>query len=118
MVLYLSCSQAKRSEKTSRDIKKELGVEAYTWKSYSTKLKKKMRKNFQMRFIRHKKEKNGHLIYFIIPDVGDMNYSKYYTSQKNFFGYGKCPAPFIMVDIMPNGDVVTCRDFSKSRLET
>ena len=27
------------------------------------------------------------------------------------FGFGKCVTPFLEVNIMPNGDVVTCRDY-------
>jgi radical SAM protein with 4Fe4S-binding SPASM domain len=27
------------------------------------------------------------------------------------FGYNKCITPFLEVNVMPNGDVVTCRDY-------
>ena len=45
-----------------------------------------------------------------VPNLKIENVSRYYLEPDNLFGYGKCVAPWFMVDIMPNGDVVTCRD--------
>ncbi len=47
----------------------------------------------------------------VIPNIKDKDIAKYYLNSSEMFGYAKCVAPFIMVDIMPNGDVTTCRDF-------
>jgi len=35
----------------------------------------------------------------------------YYLKPSEMFGYDKCVTPFLEVNIMPNGDVVTCRDY-------
>lgn len=47
----------------------------------------------------------------MIPEVGVENYARYYLEPDNFLGYSKCAAAFHEVNIMPNGDVVNCRDF-------
>lgn len=36
---------------------------------------------------------------------------RYYRDHADTFGYSQCRAPLVMSEIMPNGDVVTCRDY-------
>jgi len=45
-----------------------------------------------------------------VPNLKTKDVPRYYLEPDNLFGYEKCVAPWFMVDIMPNGDVVTCRD--------
>jgi len=45
-----------------------------------------------------------------VPNLKIEDVPAYYLEPDNLFGYEKCVAPWFMVDIMPNGDVVTCRD--------
>jgi radical SAM protein with 4Fe4S-binding SPASM domain len=45
-----------------------------------------------------------------IPALKVEDIPTYYLQPGNLFGYERCVAPWFMVDIMPNGDVVTCRD--------
>jgi len=51
----------------------------------------------------------GRLVQFV-PNLKIEDVPRYYREPDNLFGYEKCVAPWFMVDIMPNGDVVTCRD--------
>jgi radical SAM protein with 4Fe4S-binding SPASM domain len=46
-----------------------------------------------------------------VPELKFNEISKYYHEPENFLGFKKCVAPWFQVDIMPNGDVVNCRDF-------
>jgi len=47
----------------------------------------------------------------LVPELKIKEIRKYYHEPENFLGYRKCVAPWFQLDIMPNGDVVTCRDF-------
>ncbi len=49
--------------------------------------------------------------YLVIPELKDEDLARYYLEPSEMFGYSKCSAPFTTVDVMPNGDVTTCRDF-------
>jgi len=51
----------------------------------------------------------GCLVQFV-PNLKAEDVPRYYREPDYLFGYEKCVAPWFMVDIMPNGDVVTCRD--------
>ena len=46
-----------------------------------------------------------------VPDLKLEEIRTYYTEPENFFGYKKCVSPWFQLDVMPNGDTVTCRDF-------
>ena len=46
-----------------------------------------------------------------VPDLKIEQIRTYYTEPENFFGYKKCVSPWFQLDVMPNGDTVTCRDF-------
>ncbi len=46
-----------------------------------------------------------------IPDLDLESIPRYYDDPTDRFGYGKCIQPWIVTEIMPNGDVATCRDY-------
>ena len=111
MVVYLSWFTSDKIGKAhTKIIEKNLGITPYTWKSYAKEFSKDEAKLFKEAISRIKKKK-WPFPYFIIPDLKEKDIEKYYLDPNEFFGYDKCVAPFIMVDIMPNGDVVTCRDY-------
>ena len=47
-----------------------------------------------------------------IPDLRYDQLNSYYKDPADFFGYGPCISPWSTVEIMPNGDVTPCRDYS------
>ena len=111
MVIYLSWFTSENIGKEQTEIfEKELGVTPFTWKSYATTFKPEEAKIFQEALTRVK-EKKWNFDYFVIPDLKGDNIAKYYLEPSAMFGYDKCVAPFFMVDVMPNGDIATCRDF-------
>jgi radical SAM protein with 4Fe4S-binding SPASM domain len=111
MVVYLSWFTSEKIGKAHTEIlEKNIGVTPYTWKSYVNEFSKKDAESFKNALTRVK-HKKWPFPYFIIPDLKDKDFEDYYLKPEKFFGYDKCVAPFIMVDIMPNGDVVTCRDY-------
>jgi radical SAM protein with 4Fe4S-binding SPASM domain len=46
-----------------------------------------------------------------IPDLADEEIPEYFGDPTRLFGYGKCIQPWLVTEIMPNGDVATCRDY-------
>jgi MoaA/NifB/PqqE/SkfB family radical SAM enzyme len=48
---------------------------------------------------------------FTIPDLRFEEIPRYYAEPAHLFGYDRCIYPWIVTEIMPNGDVATCRDF-------
>jgi len=49
--------------------------------------------------------------YLFSPELKHGEISRYYQDHAYMFGYGKCVAPWTTIEIMPNGDVATCRDY-------
>lgn len=46
-----------------------------------------------------------------IPDLEASQIKPYYDDPSTLFGYGECIQPWVVTEIMPNGDVATCRDY-------
>ena len=111
MVVYLSWFTSEEIGKAHTEVlEKNLGVTPFTWKSYATSFSEEDGALFRDA-LTAVKEKSWPFEYMIIPDLKGDDISQYYTDTAEMFGYAKCAAPFIMVDVMPNGDVTTCRDF-------
>lgn len=111
MVIYLSWFTSEEIGRAhARIMKERLGVDAFTWKSYATDFSKETASQFADAVRSIKKEK-WPFEYLIVPHLRDTDLEAYYLEPTELFGYKKCPAPFLMIDVMPNGDVTTCRDF-------
>jgi radical SAM protein with 4Fe4S-binding SPASM domain len=111
MVVYLSWFTSEKIGKAHTKILEDnLNITPYTWKSYAKEFSKEEARSFKDALTRVK-EKRWPFPYFIIPDLKEKDFENYYLKPDEFFGFEKCVAPFVMVDIMPNGDVVTCRDY-------
>jgi radical SAM protein with 4Fe4S-binding SPASM domain len=46
-----------------------------------------------------------------IPDLDLDQIPEYYADPSKRFGYGSCIQPWVVTEILPNGDVATCRDY-------
>lgn len=46
-----------------------------------------------------------------IPDLAQDDIPRYYDDPTKLFGYGECIQPWVVTEILPNGDVATCRDY-------
>ncbi len=111
LLLYLSWFTTEDIGKRHQKIlKEELGVDAVTWKSYigqnvnidTEKLKETLAKISKKKYP---------FMWFPIPNISLNKLDTYYNEPQDFMGYSNCIAPYLMIDIMPNGDVVTCRDY-------
>lgn len=111
LILYLSWFTSEALGKEHAGILKEkLDVDAITWKSYigqndaiktdqlTAKLKEFSKRKFSFGW-------------FPVPFIKEDQMGSYYNEPENFLGFGPCVSTYLMIDIMPNGDVVTCRDY-------
>lgn len=111
MVVYLSWfTSGKIGRAQTETLEKHLGVTPFTWKSYTAEFSAEDARMFQDALKRVKNRK-WPFEYLVIPDLKNEDFARYYTDPSEMFGFDRCVAPFIMIDVMPNGDVTTCRDF-------
>jgi radical SAM protein with 4Fe4S-binding SPASM domain len=112
MVIFLSWfTSDAMGQRQSTIMQRELGIEAQTWKSYVRYYSPAEAAAFQRALIELRRQR-WPFDFVIVPDVGDDNFASYYLDLDNCFGFAKCAAPFLMTDVLPNGDVVTCRDYT------
>jgi radical SAM protein with 4Fe4S-binding SPASM domain len=112
MVIYYSWfTREWIGQKHSQIASEKLGIQPFAWKGYvrdtSTLDKEKIIE--QIRQIKSEKHNGAHVLF--VPNLKLDEIPKYYDEPENFFGYKKCISPWFQLDVMPNGDTVTCRDF-------
>jgi len=61
--------------------------------------------------VRSIKSRNWPFPLMFIPDLPIESIPEYYDHPDRRFGYGRCIQPWVVTEIMPNGDVATCRDY-------
>lgn len=111
VVVYLSWFTAERiGHEHSKIIKEKLGIDTFTWKSYAKTFTRQEAEHFR-KALDNIQKKSWPFEYIVVPDLRGDDVRDYYLHPEKTFGYKHCAAPFIMMDIMPNGDVTTCRDF-------
>ncbi|MBS7656554.1 MAG: radical SAM protein [Candidatus Bathyarchaeia archaeon] len=111
MVIYYSWfTREWIGENHTKIFQEKLGVTPFAWKGYvrDTTNMDVDRIAEQVKVIKSGKFKMPILF---VPDLKTDEIKKYYHEPENFFGYKNCVTPWFELDIMPNGDIVTCRDF-------
>lgn len=61
--------------------------------------------------VRRVKSREWPFVSIFLPDLKLEDIPTYYLEPDNFFGYNKCVAPWLVAEVMANGDVATCRDY-------
>ena len=97
-------------QKHTKIAEEKLGVTPFAWKGYvrDTSVMDTEKVAEQVKKIKAKK---GGMPVLFVPNLKPEEIRTYYSEPENYFGYKKCIAPWFALDIMPNGDTVTCRDF-------
>ncbi|MFH1622661.1 MAG: radical SAM protein [Candidatus Omnitrophota bacterium] len=111
MVVYLSWFTSEHiGDARAKILGEQFGVEPFTCQSYTKTFSLEEAQAFSdnLEKVRNKK---WPFDYLVVPDLKGSDVRDYYLYPEKTFGYDKCFAPFIMIDIMPNGDVTTCRDY-------
>ncbi len=111
LVLYLSWFTSKDIAQCSSEILSgSMGIEPVTLQSYvgqnenidPAKVEKALGRLSSKKFP---------FTWFHIPSIPLGRLRAYYRTPEDFLGYGPCVGPYTTMEIMPNGDMVTCRDF-------
>jgi MoaA/NifB/PqqE/SkfB family radical SAM enzyme len=111
MIIYYSWfTKESIGQQHTKIAEEKLGVTPFAWKGYvrDTSVLDIEKITKQVQQIKSEKFKMPILF---VPDLKTEQIRTYYTEPENFFGYKKCVSPWFQLDIMPNGDTVTCRDF-------
>ena len=111
MVVYLSWFTSEHiSGARAKILGEHFGVEPFTCQSYTKSFSLQEAQSFADN-LEKARNKKWPFDYLVVPDLKRDDVRDYYLHPEKTFGYDKCFAPFIMIDIMPNGDVTTCRDY-------
>ncbi len=111
MALFLSWFTSEELGKAHAQLlRDELGVEAFTWKAYARSFSREDARLFTDAVTRVQARK-WPFEHILIPGISAAEVGDYYREPSKMFGFDRCITPFLEVNVMPNGDVVTCRDY-------
>ncbi len=111
IVIYYSWFTTESIGKShTKIVETSLGITPFAWKGYVRDTSELDIDEITSQVRSIKSEKHSVPIMFV-PEIELAEIPKYYHEPENFLGWRKCLAPWFQVDVMPNGDVVNCRDF-------
>ena len=111
MIVYYSWfTSQKVGEEHEKIIKKELNTTPFAWKSYVREISDVDYDGFRNTVKKVKQKKWKSPVAFV-PNIKINEIERYYTDPTDFLGWKNCLTPWVEANIMPNGDVVNCRDF-------
>jgi len=61
--------------------------------------------------IRRLRRLKTRLPFLFVPDLSESQLRRYFSDPGHTFGHKRCYSPWHTVEIQPNGDVATCRDY-------
>jgi radical SAM protein with 4Fe4S-binding SPASM domain len=112
MVIYPSWFTTEEIGKKHTEImEKELGCTPFTWKGYVNSFSEEHIASIAAAVKRIRRQKFSFPIMWL-PNLEEHEVEQYYREPHQTFNYKRCIAPWLMTEIMPNGDVVPCRDYS------
>lgn len=91
-------------------MQRKLGITPSAWKGYLWSFDE-VNPPDVVESVKRIRSKKYRFPYLLIPDLGYDDIPRYYQEPAHRFGYNRCVYPWMVTEIMPNGDVATCRDF-------
>ena len=110
VIYYSWFTNENTGKQHTKVFEKHLGVTPKSWKGYLHEVDKIDIEALKECVKKIKSKKYPYPMFFI-PDLPLNQLKKYYHEPGNFFGYGKCVTPWLIAELMPNGDVSPCRDY-------
>ena len=112
MVIYPSWfTTEKIGRKHTEIMQRELGCNPFTWKGYVNEFSDSDIASI-VESVRNIRKRKYSFPVMWLPNLEDHEVEVYYRNPGETFKYNKCIAPWMMTEIMPNGEVVPCRDYS------
>jgi radical SAM protein with 4Fe4S-binding SPASM domain len=90
--------------------REKIGVDAWSWKGWMWSFHE-IDPAAVIATVRRIRSRKWSFAYSMFPDLSDEDIPVYYKEHSATFGHKTCVSPWIAAQIMPNGDVVTCRDY-------
>lgn len=91
-------------------MEKRLNCTPFAWKGYVGEFSR-VNTDSLMESVRRIKEREYPFFYMFIPNIKETDIPKYYENPLNMFGYNRCVMPWLVAELMPNGDMAFCRDY-------
>jgi len=91
-------------------MRKHLDVTPTAWKGYLSDAAEVDVERFIEEVRRLRRSRTG-LPFLFVPDFSERQIRRYFKDPAHTFGYKRCYSPWYTVEIGPNGDVATCRDY-------
>jgi radical SAM protein with 4Fe4S-binding SPASM domain len=91
-------------------LQEALGVTPWSWKGWQWNVGK-IDPEVVAASVSRIKERRWNFTCMFFPDLKENEVGSYYHDHSNTFGHNQCRAPWYEAAIMPNGDMVTCRDY-------
>ncbi len=111
MIIYYSWFTSEEVGKQhTKVMQKSLGCTPTAWKGYLHEVNR-IDTGALIECVKKIKRTKYPFPYLFIPDLPLEDIPRYYSDPGHFFGYGKCITPWLITELMPNGDVSPCRDY-------
>ena len=111
MIIYYSWFTTEEiGKKHVKVMEEKLDCTPEAWKGYLFDYKQIDIETLQ-ETVRKVKSKTYKFPYMFIPDISIDEIPLYYKDPSQLFGYNNCIAPWLIAEVMPNGDVSPCRDY-------
>ena len=91
-------------------LEEKLGLDAWSWRSWLTGAKE-IDPAVVAETVRRIQSRRWSFAHTTFPNLRPDQIHAYYTQHEETFGHDSCLSPWLAAQIMPNGDVVTCRDY-------
>jgi MoaA/NifB/PqqE/SkfB family radical SAM enzyme len=109
-IYYSWFTTEERGRRHQQIMLNRLGAHANSWTGYVSRFNEVDTAALQ-ESVRRVNSRRWPFIRMFLPDLKIEQIPRYYQEPGNFFGYNKCVAPWLVAELMPNGDVATCRDY-------
>lgn len=111
LIMYYSWFTTEEiGERHTEIVQKRLGCTPTAWRGYLLPFEGIDVTGLQ-RAVRRIQDRKWTFPYVFLPELEIHQIPEYYRYPGRFFGYSKCVSPWMVTELMPNGDVATCRDY-------
>jgi radical SAM protein with 4Fe4S-binding SPASM domain len=97
--------------KHEADFERRFGSKPFMWKGYVADCHDVDVPALQDELRRIQADPRVTIPWTLMPDISLEQLDPYYHDHSNFLGYYQCFYPWTYIEIQPNGDVSTCRDY-------
>ncbi len=111
ILVYYGWFQTRESGRRQDAIMKEkFNIIPESWRGYIWSYNK-IDTDALLRSVKRIKSRTWKFAYQFIPELDYEDIPRYYQEPSNLFGFGRCVNAWTTMEILPNGDVTTCRDY-------